>query len=71
MRYVKNSTGSRLSRIDLAKRLCVSASTVTRATLLSEKIGLVGRKSDKRDARLSYVVLTAAGAKLLKHALNY
>ena len=68
MLYVKNSHGSKLSRVELARRLCVSPSTVTRATNPLEKIGLISRQSDSRDARLSYVVLTAAGAKLLKHA---
>jgi len=68
MLYVKNSPGSKLSRVDLARRLCVSPSTVTRATNPLEKIGLIGRESDSRDARLSYVVLTAAGTKLLKNS---
>lgn len=68
MLYVRDSPGSKLSRIDLAKRLCVSPSTITRATLPLEKIGLIKRESDSRDARLSYVVLTTAGGKLLVHA---
>ncbi len=68
MLYVKNAPGTKLSRIELAKRLCVSPSTVTRATNPLEKIGLIGREADSRDARLSYVVLTAAGKKLLGHA---
>jgi len=53
MLYVRDSHGSKLSRIDLARRLCVSPSTVTRATNPLEKIGLIERESDSRDARLS------------------
>lgn len=68
MLYVRDSPGSKLSRIELAKRLSVSASTITRATIPLEKIGLINRESDSRDARLSYVVLTTSGAKLLGHA---
>ncbi len=68
MLYVRNSPGSKLSRIELAKRLFVSPSTVTRATNPLEKIGLIDRQSDSRDARLSYVVLTTSGGKLLRHA---
>lgn len=68
MLYVKNAPGSKLSRVDLAKRLCVSPSTVTRATAPLEKIGVIDREADSRDARLSYVVLTASGRKLLGHA---
>ncbi len=58
----------RLSRIDLAKRLHVSASTVTRMSAPLEKLGMVGRQADARDARLAYVVLTPAGQRLVKDA---
>ena len=57
---------ARLSRIELARRLHVSASTVTRMTQPMEKLGMVGRQSDPRDARLAYVVLTSAGQRLVK-----
>ncbi len=57
--------GSRLSRIDLSKRLNVSPSTVTRMAMPMEKLGLVGRLADARDARLAYVVLTEAGKTLI------
>jgi DNA-binding MarR family transcriptional regulator len=52
---------TRLSRVDLAKRLNASPSTITRTCLPLEKLGLIGREDDARDARLSYVVLTEAG----------
>lgn len=51
----------RLSRVDLARRLSVSPSTVTRMTTPLEKIGMVGRQANTRDARLAYVTLTEAG----------
>ncbi|AVX03875.1 hypothetical protein MXMO3_01344 [Maritalea myrionectae] len=51
----------RLARVELAKRMHVSASTVTRMAAPLEKIGLLGREVDERDARLSYVTLTEAG----------
>ena len=51
----------RLTRTDLAKRLHVSASTVTRMAAPLEKLGLLTREADARDARLAYVVLSAAG----------
>jgi DNA-binding MarR family transcriptional regulator len=59
--HLDRSTAGRLSRVDLAKRLGASPSTITRLTLPLEKIGLVGREPDPRDARLAYVVLTGAG----------
>jgi len=52
----------RLPRVELAKRLNTSASTVTRMAAPMEKLGLVSRQSDVRDARLAFVVLTEAGA---------
>lgn len=53
--------GQRLRRVDLAERLNVSQSTVTRMSLPLEKLGFVKREADPRDARVGYVVLTKAG----------
>jgi DNA-binding MarR family transcriptional regulator len=55
----------RLTRVDLAKRLHASPSTVTRMAAPMEKTGLISRQSDPRDARLAYVVLTEAGLTLV------
>ena len=66
--YLERAPLSRLSRVDLAQRLSVSPSTVTRMTAPLEKIGMVGRQSNPRDARLAYVVLTAAGRKAIANA---
>ena len=55
----------RLTRVDLAKRLHASPSTVTRMAMPMEKTGLVARQSDPRDARLAYVALTEAGLTLV------
>ncbi len=59
----------RLPRVDLAKRMHVSASTITRMTAPMEKIGLVDRDVDARDARLVFVVITKAGKTKLSEAL--
>jgi DNA-binding MarR family transcriptional regulator len=59
---------ARLSRVDLAKRLSTSPSTITRTTIPLEKLGLVGRETDARDARLAYVVLTGRGSELIANA---
>ena len=55
----------RLTRVDLAKRLHASPSTVTRMAMPMEKTGLVARQSDPRYARLAYVALTEAGLTLV------
>ena len=52
----------KLPRVELAKRLNTSASTVTRMAAPMEKMGLLSRESDLRDARLAFVVLTEVGA---------
>lgn len=58
----------RLSRVELAKRMHISASTVTRMAAPLEKIGVVSRQADNRDARLAFVVLTASGLEKVKEA---
>ena len=59
--HLQKATRHRLARAELAKRMHLNASTVTRMAAPLEKIGLVSREVDARDARLSYVVLTEAG----------
>jgi DNA-binding MarR family transcriptional regulator len=63
--HLERAPLNRLSRVDLAKRLSVSPSTVTRMTTPLEKIGMVGREANPRDARLAYVVLTEAGRRAI------
>ena len=69
MLHLERSAANRLSRVDLAKRMHVSASTITRMAAPMEKIGLVGRDVDGRDARLVFVVATDAGREKLSQAL--
>jgi len=66
--YVAHAEGGRLSRIELAKRLSVSPSTVTRTTTPLEKRGFLGRESHEHDARFAYVVLTKAGKRAVADA---
>lgn len=58
--HLENAPKHRLSRVELAKRMHMSASTITRMAAPLEKIGLLGKDLDERDARLSFVVLTDA-----------
>lgn len=66
--HVARAEEGRLSRIDLARRLSVSPSTVTRTAAPLEKRGLLGRESNKHDARYAYVVLTKAGRQAIADA---
>ena len=52
---------NKLPRVELARRLHMSASTVTRMAAPLEKLGLVTKQADERDARLAFVVLTETG----------
>ena len=66
--HLEKAEKHRLARVELAKRLHVNASTITRMLAPMEKIGLVERLSDERDARLSFVVITDAGRRKLGEA---
>jgi DNA-binding MarR family transcriptional regulator len=59
----------RLKRIDLAEKVGMTASGVTRCLLPLEKIGLITRQADARDARVGYAALSEAGRTLLGYAL--
>lgn len=60
----------KLRRVDLAERVGLSASGVTRALLPLEKIGLVTRESDPRDARVGLALITDAGRELAINATD-
>jgi DNA-binding MarR family transcriptional regulator len=68
--HLKNAHDSRLRRTDLAEQMGLTASAVTKSLLPLEKIGLVSRQKDPRDARVGYASITAAGVQLLTHALT-
>jgi DNA-binding MarR family transcriptional regulator len=68
--YLNRAPGGRLRRVDLAERLALTASGVTRSLLPLEKIGLVERQQDPRDARVGYAAITATGQELLLNALT-
>jgi DNA-binding MarR family transcriptional regulator len=58
--------GARMRRVDLAVRMLLSQSGVTRALAPLERMGLVAREADPRDARVGYATLTAAGRAKLR-----
>ncbi|MFJ9820658.1 MarR family winged helix-turn-helix transcriptional regulator [Streptomyces sp. NPDC101151] len=58
--------GGRMRRVDLADALGLTASGVTRGLAPLERIGLVTREPDARDARVAYASLTGTGRQRLK-----
>lgn len=65
---LQRAPGGRLRRVDLAEKLGLTPSGVTRSLLPLEKIGLVGRQSDPRDARVGYAIITPTGSELVTNA---
>ncbi|MEU2059990.1 MarR family transcriptional regulator [Streptomyces sp. NPDC013455] len=57
--------GGRMRRVDLAEALGLTASGVTRGLAPLERIGLVTREPDARDARVAYAALTGTGRRRL------
>ncbi len=60
----------KMRRIDLADKIGLTASGVTRLLLPMEKIGLVSREINEHDARVSYVVLAPGGKMKLEEAME-
>jgi DNA-binding MarR family transcriptional regulator len=63
--YLSLAPDEKLRRIDLAEKLALTASGVTRLLIPMEKIGLVKREASDHDARVSYVQLAPGGKQLL------
>lgn len=57
-----------LRRIDIAEALARTASGITRMLMPMEKIGLISKEMNERDARVSLVKITPAGEELFKNA---
>lgn len=68
LNHLARAPGGRLRRVDLADRVGLTASGVTRSLLPLEKIGLITRQTDPRDARVGFAVITNAGHELVVNA---
>lgn len=68
LRQLAKAEGNKLRRIDLAQGAGLSASGITRLLNPMEKMGLVEKETASRDARVSLVALTPAGAKIFAEA---
>ncbi len=60
----------KLRRIDLAEKVGLTASGITRLLLPMEKIGLIKREADPTDARASFVVIASGGKKKYEEAIE-
>ncbi len=64
--HLSNAYKKTKKRIDLAQDLGLTASGITRLISPMEKIGLVKKNANPRDARVSLVELTAVGQTVLR-----
>ncbi|MFY0663741.1 MAG: MarR family transcriptional regulator [Natronospirillum sp.] len=68
LRYLDQSPDKKLRRIDLADKVGLTASGVTRLLNPMQKVGLVAKEEALRDARVSLVALTAAGERIFQES---
>ena len=66
--HLERAPEMKMRRIDLAGKIGLSASGITRLVNPMEKIGLVHKEANKRDARVSLVKLSAAGQRILQES---
>lgn len=57
-----------LRRIDIAEALARTGSGITRMLMPMEKIGLIKKETNARDARVNLVKITPSGEELFEHA---
>ncbi|MGC9312548.1 MAG: MarR family winged helix-turn-helix transcriptional regulator [Sediminispirochaetaceae bacterium] len=60
----------KMRRIDLAEKMGLTPSGVTRLLAPMEKIGLITREAAARDARVSYVKITDSGKRNLSESMD-
>jgi len=68
--YLSKAENQKLRRIDLAEKVWLTASGVTRLLLPMEKIWLISKETNLDDARVSYVILAAGWKRKLEEALE-
>jgi DNA-binding MarR family transcriptional regulator len=67
---LSNSDDGKMRRVDLADKVGLTASGITRLLLPMEKIGLVKKQADQRDARASYISIAPGGKQKLEEAIE-
>jgi DNA-binding MarR family transcriptional regulator len=68
LHHLAEAPGGRLRRVDLARRLALTPSGVTRLLGPLERRGIVARETDGNDARATFAVLTRSGKTLTREA---
>src|SRR3989339_747393 len=68
--HLSLADGAKMRRIDLAEKLGLTASGITRLLLPMEKIGLIKKEANEHDARVSHVVLAPGGKTKLSEGME-
>jgi DNA-binding MarR family transcriptional regulator len=69
LHHLAAAQDEKLRRTDVAEKIGLTASGITRLLTPLEKLGLVKREANSRDARVSYVKLANAGKKIYLEAM--
>ena len=69
LHHLANAQDEKLRRTDVAEKVGLTASGITRMLSPLEKLGYVKRETNSRDARVSYVKLANAGKKIYLEAI--
>lgn len=68
--HLNQAPDKKIRRIDLAEKIGLTASGVTRILAPMEKIGLIKKETAQRDARVSFVTITSSGQRNLTETLE-
>ena len=68
--HLHRSGEGKMRRVELADRLGVTTSGVTRLVAPMEKLGIVKREESEHDGRVVYVVLASGGKRLFAEAVE-
>ena len=68
--YLSQTPDEKMRRIDLADKIGITPSGITRMLVPMERQGLIKRELNKEDARVSYVKLTSGGKRLLEETIE-
>jgi DNA-binding MarR family transcriptional regulator len=67
--HLSQAPDEKLRRIDLAEKVGLTASGVTRLLAPMEKLGLIEKEQNAKDARVSYVKLRRSGKRNMTESL--
>jgi DNA-binding MarR family transcriptional regulator len=68
--YLSQAGEEKMRRIDLAEKVGLTASGITRLLLPMEKVGYIKKETHETDARASYVILASGGKRKLSEAIE-